>query len=60
MFHKIPRLKSAEKYIARFEPEDMIEPTENLTQVIVEHVKAYMESGGKSDDVEKLLLKKKI
>ena len=50
-FHLIPRLAKVDYYSVKFDPEDFQEPDKNTTRVIVDHVKAYMESGGKGDAV---------
>lgn len=50
-FRLIPRLKDVTPYSINFDPEDFQEPDKNTTRVIVDHVKAYMESGGKEDKV---------
>lgn len=50
-FRLIPRMAKARPYMVNFDPEDFHEPDKNTTKVIVDHVKAYMESEGKADTV---------
>lgn len=51
-FRLIPRLAKAEPYMVSFDPEDFHEPDKNTTKVLIDHVKAYMESGGKGDTLK--------
>lgn len=52
-FAAIPHMEDVKPYEVKFDvPEDFREPTANLTQVIVDHVKSYIASGGTGDNVE--------
>jgi len=52
-FKAIPHMEDVKPYEVKFDvPEDFKEPTANLSQVIVDHVKSYIASGGTGDSVE--------